>query len=289
MKNNCLTNLLWTGGWDSTFRLLYLLLIEKRIVQTYYIIDINRRSTGREIVAMRDIKACLYSEYPGVRELLKPTVYKKMNEIKSNEEITASFNRIRERIRIGTQYDWLARFASEMGIEDLELGIEKDARASYAIKKFIVASNINSVIEPFIVRTNDNFDNFFKIDQKYIGKDEYTLFKYFRFPLIILDKVEMETIAKKKNFYDILKLTWFCFSPNIDGTPCGICSPCICTIKGGLAKRIPFAGRIKYQLRTFSKNFIFQSLRILKTIPAVYSFLKNIKNKIYSNNKLINE
>ena len=30
---------LWTGGWDSTFRVLYLVLVEKCQVQTYYIID----------------------------------------------------------------------------------------------------------------------------------------------------------------------------------------------------------------------------------------------------------
>src|SRR5688572_33020809 len=31
--------LLWTGGWDSTFRLLMLLLVERRAVQSYYIVD----------------------------------------------------------------------------------------------------------------------------------------------------------------------------------------------------------------------------------------------------------
>ena len=33
------TPLLWTGGWDSTFRLLSLLLREQREVQPYYILD----------------------------------------------------------------------------------------------------------------------------------------------------------------------------------------------------------------------------------------------------------
>ena len=31
--------LLWTGGWDSTFRLLQLLLLYEKKVQPYYIID----------------------------------------------------------------------------------------------------------------------------------------------------------------------------------------------------------------------------------------------------------
>ena len=37
-------NLFWTGGWDSTYRLLYLLIVEKKYVQPYYIIDLTRKS-----------------------------------------------------------------------------------------------------------------------------------------------------------------------------------------------------------------------------------------------------
>ena len=29
-------NIFWTGGYDSTFRLCYLLIMEKKIVQPYY-------------------------------------------------------------------------------------------------------------------------------------------------------------------------------------------------------------------------------------------------------------
>ena len=32
--------LLWTGGFDSTFRILYILVVEKKHVQPYYIIDL---------------------------------------------------------------------------------------------------------------------------------------------------------------------------------------------------------------------------------------------------------
>ena len=44
-------HLFWTGGWDSTFRLLQLLLEENKIVQTHYVIR-SEQSTGQEIDTM---------------------------------------------------------------------------------------------------------------------------------------------------------------------------------------------------------------------------------------------
>ena len=46
-------NLLWTGGWDSTFRLLSLVLIKRKPVQPFYVIDVGRVSTIREIKTMQ--------------------------------------------------------------------------------------------------------------------------------------------------------------------------------------------------------------------------------------------
>ena len=49
-------NLLWTGGWDSTYRLLEILLIEKKVVQTYYLIDQTRLSHELEMKRMDEIR-----------------------------------------------------------------------------------------------------------------------------------------------------------------------------------------------------------------------------------------
>ena len=65
-------HLAWTAGWDSTFRLLQLLLIEKRPVQPHYIVR-PEESTGQEIDAMHRIRRRLLSDYPEAREGLKPT------------------------------------------------------------------------------------------------------------------------------------------------------------------------------------------------------------------------
>ena len=66
-------NLLWTGGWDSTFRLLSLSLLHQRPVQPYYIITWDRPSTGAEIQTMCDIKRLLFKKHPETKSLLRPT------------------------------------------------------------------------------------------------------------------------------------------------------------------------------------------------------------------------
>ena len=75
------TNLFWTGGWDSTFRVLQLLLLHKRSVQPYYVIDEDRRSTGMEIHTMIKIKDLLYNLHPDTRKLLLPIRFIDVHDI----------------------------------------------------------------------------------------------------------------------------------------------------------------------------------------------------------------
>ena len=48
-------NLLWTGGWDSTFRLLQLLLLHRVAVAPHYLEDPTRASTQIELETMARI------------------------------------------------------------------------------------------------------------------------------------------------------------------------------------------------------------------------------------------
>ena len=65
-------NLLWTGGWDSTFRLLQLLLSHRVPVVPYDLEDPTRASTRIELDTMARITAHLRDAYPHTRELLHP-------------------------------------------------------------------------------------------------------------------------------------------------------------------------------------------------------------------------
>ena len=66
--------LLWTGGWDSTFRLLTLLVLEQRRVQPYYVLDDERRrrSVSAEREAMRRIREALGRSHSEAAARLAP-------------------------------------------------------------------------------------------------------------------------------------------------------------------------------------------------------------------------
>jgi hypothetical protein len=118
-------SLLWTGGWDSTYRLLDLLLVKKREVQPYYVIDSERLSTRLEINRMKQIKRRLFKKNPNTISLLKATVFTEMFDIEQNSAITQSFNRLSEKYHFGSQCEWLARFCSQYGIASMELSFER--------------------------------------------------------------------------------------------------------------------------------------------------------------------
>src|SRR5688572_23020383 len=102
--------ILWTGGWDSTFQLLQLLVDQKVSVTPFYLIDEERRSTGVEILTMGRIKSHLHNHFPDARKLLNATQYFAVEDIAPNPHITEAFKRFRAKSFIGSQYEWLARF-----------------------------------------------------------------------------------------------------------------------------------------------------------------------------------
>jgi hypothetical protein len=262
MKEIEINNLLWTGGWDSTFRLVYLLLIKQRPVQTYYLIDTDRNSTNLEFRAMREIKNQLFNRYPHIKDLLQPNIYKEVQDIKPNKLITECYNRMLQENHWGTQYEWLARFANEQGIKNLELCVQNSG------------SQRNYDMMNYFRSINDGDDNVYKVDDKFIGSDFYEIFKYYVFPVINFSKLDMLNILKERGVNEFLKFTWFCHNPRPNGKPCGNCVPCSLVIKQGLSKRLPLVSRIRYYLG-ISRRF----RNVLQKLPRLHNFLIYVKNK----------
>jgi len=225
------TRLLWTGGWDSTFRLLQLLMVERRSVQPYYVIDRAqfRPAVPAERHAMDLIREWVTCLYPEAGAGLRPTIECPYHDIAANPQITGFYEQSLKFGFIGGQYEWLARFCAQHGIDDMELAIHRDDKARELIEDLIDDS-----------RT--------RLDPRFAGDGRYELFKYFRFPLFDRTKLEMRDEACRAGFEDIMAYTWFCHRP-IDGEPCGVCNPCIYTIEEGLAERIPPRGMRRYRLR----------------------------------------
>lgn len=227
-------NLLWTSGSDSTFRLLEALLMQKRPVQPYYIMDRTRKSLDFEIEAMKKIKRLIFEKDPSTKTLLQPTIFKELQDIKPNEKISQQYKKLVAIDHLGKQYEWLPTFAEQEGLSDLELSITSGEHSDSYFRRFL---------KPHLIKVDDQGFYNYRLKENPANTD-LTLFKYFRFPIIEWSKLEMQQIAKKNNFDDIMQHTWFCHAP-INGKACGICNPCKIAIKEGMWKRIPVTGLLR--------------------------------------------
>lgn len=240
--------LLWTGGWDSTFRLLQLLLIEKREVQPYYIRFPGqetagseappRRSTGKEIETMDRIRQRLYKEYPYTKGLLLPTIYVDTRDIKTDKKIEKSYKAIKYEKYIGHQYVAIACFAEQNEIQQLELSVEMEGHSHEVLEPHVHGSSITGVYE---------------LNNEVSNEDVYNLYKNFSFPLLKYTKKEMAAVSQREGWMPFMKMTWFCHRPYFGKYPCGACNPCVSTYKSATEWRLPLFSRLFG--RTFKKIY----------------------------------
>lgn len=229
-------NLLWTGGWDSTFQLLQSVLLYKKKVQPYYLVDPNRRSLNMELIAIRKVKNALEENFPDSKKYMLPVKILLVDDIHIDSEIEKAFFELKNEKHIGIQYLWLASFCEEKGISDMQLSVEKS-----------VDPNPNlwdSNLEGKLVTDKQHDQEVYVLSEHFMKTKEYKLFKYFTFPLIETTKTEMKEISFENNWVDIINLSWFCLFPTSKNQPCGVCNPCKQTISEGFGYRIPWKRRL---------------------------------------------
>lgn len=220
--------ILWTGGWDSTFQLMQLLLLEKRRVEPYYLIDEDRPATGIELLTMKRIRASIRELHEPADELMQSTRFFSVFDVPACPTIADAYEAILRRRFIGRQYEWLARFCEHHGIAALQLCIHVDDKAAAVVRPLVTAAQHG---HPRV------------LDGQSLGTSEHALFKYFEFPILELTKRDMARIARERGWSQIMQMTWFCHNPR-NGRPCGLCNPCRYTIEEGLAWRVPLARRV---------------------------------------------
>ena len=221
-------NLLWTGGYDSTFRLCQLLIIQKRKVQPYYISDIidnkyekhneRRHSTNIELKVMKKITELLYNTYPYIRSLLLPLI--NIKSIHIDEDIQENLNILYEQGRVRRpicQYRAIAQLSKDLNKYNnnplyLEMSVEKEPQTSImyrAIHDKVIKQN-----DVYYLKTTLNDED-----------NALYIYKYITFPTLDYTKRDMLNISKKYNFNNILELTWSCWYP-VNGKPCNRCIMC---------------------------------------------------------------
>ncbi|RZT18629.1 hypothetical protein EV589_2889 [Mycobacterium sp. BK558] len=210
---------LWTAGWDSTFRVADLLLNQDAVVQPWYAVDRHRRSAVTELATQDVIRTSLAELDPGTAERLLPTRIVDVKDIPPAPEISAAFRRLRSKRFLGDQYEWLARLAEHRQLT-LELSIHYDDRAH----------------EVLAGEVEDDGGTYQLVAHP--GDPALEIFRRFRFPLFDTTKMDMESAARRGGFSGVMEQTWFCHSP-LRGQPCGYCNPCRYTRDEGLGRRVP--------------------------------------------------
>lgn len=255
---NDVKNVLWTGGWDSTFRVLYLVLVEKCTVQTWYIVDPHRWSLVQELKAMSAVKKLVRKRFPDPSALLLPTRFFDRSDVRENERLSACYEGLRE--RLGGQYEWLSIWAEQSGLSGIELVIERCD--SVVGCRSVIAGHL----------TGDGDGNLV-VDPKYAGTPVHDLFHRFVFAVTDVSKTDMRSIARQNDFADILNLSWFCHRPTWFSTPCGTCNPCKNTYAKGLGDRLGAYGNFMHAVNRYTNPRTY-----FKKNSRMHSVLKSVKN-----------
>ena len=222
--------LLWTGGWDSTFQLLRLLLQYRQPVTPYYLRDPTRRSSEIELRTMQRLREAIVRRDPSTAALLQPVHVHEVTQLAPDAGIAQAFAETARAWFIGSQYEWLARFCAQQGITGLELCVHRDDRA-------------HGVVAPLATAESSRGYANWKLDPQRTPPAVQRVFGAFTFPLLELTKREMAAEAQARGWTALMGMTWFCHAPRGD-EPCGRCAPCLYTIEEGLGWRIPWRRRM---------------------------------------------
>lgn len=222
-------HVLWTGGWDSTFRVLELLITTDRVVHPHYIVDSARQSLNAELQAMERIAGNLRVTRPQAAMRLRPHALTLKTDIQPDPDVEQRYLQLKSEMNLGTQYSWLRRYADSLAGVPLELGIIRSGgKASTILRPHLTTEHGVTRLSPD-------------------APSALQLFSPFEFPLIHLSKPDMGDEAERLGVLDLMMQTWFCHSPK-RAQPCGVCVPCRDAAKMGMAHRLTPISVLRRQL-----------------------------------------
>ena len=222
-----LHHVLWTGGWDSTFRVADLVLTHARTVQPVYVRDPRRRTAQKELDRMAQLVRLMDRRQPGAAARVRPPLVLDLGTMPRDPEVTAATERVAAAMTVYEQYRFLPHVPFALGRDDVEIGWQDDATFLYFPRH---AYRQEPAPEP---------DAVFRLDPARCDPDRYTMFARFSFPVIHMTKPRMAEVAQQRGFLSILEQTWTCRWPTVLGNPCGFCVPCQDTRREGRAHRVP--------------------------------------------------
>ena len=254
--DNRIVHILWTGGLDSTYRMVELSR-QECVIQPHYIALTGRGTIKNELRAISDITAILNSDRRTIA-VIWPVETFPMSELEEYADIQSAWEMLHEtKYFNSTQYTFLARYARQKNLK-LEMGIQFSDNGSVA----------EVIDESYLVDCPDH-DDVMMIDPAKGAQEwaSYTLFQDFLFPKSLYHKTKREEIEdlKRMGYDEVLKKVWTCFYPVFD-MPCGHCFACQSAMKEGAGELIPTVGYLLGGLRRCCGKTLRYSKKLLRRI-----------------------
>ena len=257
-KQDNTVEILWTGGFDSSFRVVQLSKLPVNI-KPYYLSD-HRASESRELHAIENITKTLKKKADTRGTFLDLEIIS-MDQRERDEEISRVYHELLKEDFMGSQYEWLAWFAKDH--KGIEMSVLDDGRINKIISKY---GAIKKISDPLV-------GDVYVVDEQVSQQNIITLFGNYRFPLIGYTKVRMREEYIRLNCEDAMEMTWFCYTP-IEGEFCGKCNPCTYTINEGLSSRFTPEALKRYRKR---KRFDrFKATKLGEILRKFKKYLKSI-------------
>lgn len=216
--------ILWTGGFDSSFRVVQLSRMDV-IVQPYYIRD-RRRSERNELDAMRTIRALLLARPETKAELHEPILLNSW-DILVPDDIRAAERALIARYALKSQYAWMAAFA--LAHPNIEAGIVKGDNSLRILNENGGTAQYEDAV----------LGHYFKVSPD-AAPEVRLINSGFCFPNLDMTKVDIRNEYLRLKYRDVMDATWSCHHP-VRGKPCGVCGPCRTAIAEGMAGRLDAA------------------------------------------------
>ena len=212
--------LLWSGGFDSTYRLCQLSRQNVEVELVYIFLN-ARKFTKQEMSARNKILGQL-RRMKGTRAILHET-YVSEDDIPANAQITEAFGRLQPIHDLAEVYEPKARYAAlHPGIE---IGLEGPSGPPGHMSKMLLGKP-----------SNMNFDenDIGTLNPEGTAADIYTVFGNFTFPIIHKSENEMLEGYLQEGFAKILKHVWVCGHPVEGNKACGVCGVCGIKFRHGI-------------------------------------------------------
>lgn len=230
-----MVNVLWTGGWDSSYRIVELSRMDITL-QPIYVYGEGRSSEKYELKAMQDILRKIDKKNETIAEIL-PIDFIRFDNIKLNNDISKAYNSIAEEIHLGSQYEWLPCLAFKY--ENLEIGIEKAPPEQ---------SGAINAIKNYGKMQYDRKQDTYLLDVNNSTKSLKLLFQNLSFPIINKTGEDMKNNILQWGYEEVMENAWMCFTP-IFGKPCGTCNPCKSKMETNMEFMLASSSKRRYNNR----------------------------------------